>query len=227
MSSSWSSQKEEFRICEEFLRNPTKNPETGRVIELGGKKYKEFTERCKKVGLCSKPVSGNIPMNRSLCRQFAKNPNVNPKTGKKIAINGPTFKKLMKECKNCKEPENEIQGTYPTPDSDGFILTKQEHSHYFIIRTLPDRKVYGQLNKFVTGSTKKVYYKCTWDYKQGHYRPIFLNGKAPKEPPKETGFFSKLMSSQDSNPKLITKKETGKNPKYLVDSVLDIFITRE
>jgi len=224
---SWSSQKEEFRICEEFLRNPTRNPETGRTIELGGKKYKEFIERCKKVGLCSKPVSGNIPMTKELCRQFAKNPNINPKTGKHIAVGGPTFKKLMKECKNCKEPENQIQGTYPTPDSDGFVLVTQEHHHYFIIRTLPDRKVYGQLNKFVSGdiTTKKVYYKYTWDYKQGHYRPIFMNGKAPIEPKsnesKASGFFS------TQNPKLITKKETGKNPKYLVDSVLDIFITRE
>lgn len=220
-SSTWSTQKEEFRLCEEFLRNPLKNPETGRKIERGGKKYKEWINRCKKAGLYAKPVVGGIKMNRELCKEFARNPGVNPKSGKKIAIGGPTYKKLLKECKKCMNEDSQkntvnLEGEYPPPDSNGFVSVVSEQTHHYIVRTLPDRKVYGPLNKYAT-RTEKRYYQWTWDYKQGHYRPIFMDSKAP-EPPK---IIPKLRPRGGVETQLAKSKNESK---YLVDKVINFFV---
>ena len=62
-------------------------------MRLSPKKKKVVTKKKKVVTKKKKVVTKS-----SKCKEWKNNPLVNPTTGRKIKLNGPTYKKLAKEC---------------------------------------------------------------------------------------------------------------------------------
>lgn len=206
---SWNKRKEEIRLCEEWLKDPLVNPKTGRPIERGGPKYQEWEHRCKKLGLSHRPVATG-KMTWRKCQEFRKNPHVNPETGRKITPGSPTWKKIYKQCK-CIEQKGHretILGEYPVPDKNGLVPAKRVKNSYYIVRYHESRPVYGTLNKYADNAVQ-VYFKDTWDYLNGRYKPIFRNGEPQR--PVYLPAISKI-------------KKTKENPKRAVDGFLNIFM---
>src|SRR3972149_10868650 len=170
----WLSADEERRLCEMWLAEPLVNPETGHSIDRNGPTYLSFKERCEKIGLASRPVA-TWNLTYSKCQEWRSNPTINPDTGRKISSTGPTYKWLEKQCSVINEKEVSLQGDYYKPDAYGFSPCVKEQSIYYIIRGYDGRKVWGPLNKPAKRVVLK-YYTDTWDYRNGHYRPVFIHG---------------------------------------------------
>ncbi len=62
------------------------------------------------------------------------------------------------------------------------------------------------MNKAVFGKIGSTYFMDTWDYKNGRYKPIFINKKIP------------------DRPNYAVKSSGSDAPKYAVDSIIKLFL---
>lgn len=212
----WSKKQEEKRLCTEWLKDPLVNPETGRAIEKDGPKYKEFQSRCIKQGISPKPVATGV-MTWRKCQEWRKNPGINPETGRKLALDGPTWRSIEKKCQKIEKEERSLDmaGEYPRPDSKGLVPVYNDKGIWYTVRRYKDRNIYGPHNLYCRSATSKIYFKDTWDYRYGHYKPIFLGMKEPARDPSCSSYSSQF------SPQKSSKRE---NPKYMVDSFLGLFM---
>ena len=100
--------------CKEWLKNKTVNPRSGRVIGYNKYVYKKYYNQCILYGLMERlkpktPIL--IPMKNKVsskkkkfkpeftkkqCKEWLKNRNINPKSGRKISKNGSVYQKFKK-----------------------------------------------------------------------------------------------------------------------------------
>jgi len=89
------------------------NPDTGRKIKVGGPTYKKWEKKCSRSRSVSRSRSpsksqsvsrSRLPSRTrssgSKCSKWLANRKVNPDTGRKIKVGGPTYKKWEKRCKS-------------------------------------------------------------------------------------------------------------------------------
>lgn len=202
---SWDRKKEQKRLCNEWLKDPLVNPETGRAIEKDGPTYNYYKSLCRKLKVANKPVATG-KMTWRKCQEWEKNPGINPETGRRLTPGSPTYKKIEKQCK-CIQKEKKLLGEYPRPDYKGMVPCKLDLGIYYSLRKHEGRWVYGPQNLYCSKIKNLCYFKDTWDYRYNHYRPIFLGIKEPDRP---------KISKIDSKEK--------QDPKYIVDKILDIFL---
>lgn len=186
---SWNVTKEKKRMCELWLSNPLQNPETGLKIKRNGPTFMEWKTKCKELGFNNRPLSPGKggQMSYDSCQEWNKNKLINPITGRKIIRGGRIYTKIEKACTNMKEKIHIIEGEYFIPNNKGLVPCKKDGNVFYILRrinTIPglagrSRYVYGPLNKYFRSCTTWVYFKDTWDYHLGHYKPIFINKKEP------------------------------------------------
>lgn len=200
----WTRLDEERRLCESWLKDPLINPETGHPIDRNGPTFNKWMERCKALGIKHRPVATR-EMTWRKCEEWRRNPSINPDSGRKIEIGGPTYKQIKKQCKLINK-EIKLSGEYYIPDRNGLVPTILWRSTIYVVRSLDGRKVWGPLNK-PAKNVKLRYYKDTWDYRYNHYKPIFQ-----KEPPRPTAR------------RVRTTKKT-EDPKYAVDKLLNSLFT--
>lgn len=208
----WTKSDEEKRLCQLWLREPLINPETGHSIDRNGPTFNNWRERCRRAGLMNRPKATKV-MTWRKCQEWRRNPHVNPDTGRKIDPNGPTGKWIAKECQALQEREIDLLGEYYLPDRRGMVPCVIHNDQRYVVRTFTDRKVWGPLNK-PAKVIKLCYYTFTWDYQHGHYRPIFID--SPPKPPPEKPLKRKIRKNDP-------RKE---NPKYMVDTVVNLFIKK-
>jgi len=98
-----------MNICNEWRNNPSINPKTGRKIKIGGKVYNELKKECEQSSTNRDSLRVRCKSRNTLspltCAEWRKNPNLNPKTGRKIKINGDVYNRFKKHC----------TGTAPSP----------------------------------------------------------------------------------------------------------------
>jgi hypothetical protein len=94
MSSSSESSKS---ICKEWKKKSNVNPRTGRQIKENGPTYKKLQKECDPVKKKVRRVR-RVHMVSNVCDKWFENKLVNPRTGRRIKENGPTYKKLQEEC---------------------------------------------------------------------------------------------------------------------------------
>jgi len=89
-------------ICKEWIKNPTINPRTHRKISPQGKIYKNFEKDCNKTLLKMRRLPSDdsrVPLRvERVCEEWFKNPNINPRTKRRIKNNGLVYKNLKIEC---------------------------------------------------------------------------------------------------------------------------------
>jgi hypothetical protein len=89
-------------ICKEWIKNPTINPRTHRKISPQGKIYKNFEKDCNKTLKMRRLPSDDmrrVPLRvERVCEEWFKNPNINPRTKRRIKNNGLVYKNLKIEC---------------------------------------------------------------------------------------------------------------------------------
>ena len=224
-------EKEERRLCELWLNDPLVNPETGHDIERNGPTYSRWKEKCKIIGLSNKPIN-KCKMTYRKCQEWKKNPEINPETGRKIKINGPLYRKIEKQCKLIQEKHIELLGEYVKPNNNGMVPTVLSKGSYYVIREYENRKIWGKLNK-PAKVTILHYFTDTWDYKNNHYKPIFINIK--RKDGKKISQINKNIKKKDINnigkkentleKKLLLRSQDNKS-KYMVDKIFDIFISK-
>ena len=94
--------------CEEWLLNRTVNPRSGRKIKVGGPTYRQLEQECSNP---TTPESETTIREASTtaepCEEWLLNRTVNPRSGRKIKVGGPTYRQLEKECSNPTTPEPE------------------------------------------------------------------------------------------------------------------------
>ncbi|QKG82792.1 hypothetical protein [Tiger frog virus] len=95
--------------CDEFERNPTRNPRTGRTIKRGGPVFRALERECSdgaarvfpaaavRGAAAARAVSPRVAV-ASPCPEFARDPTRNPRTGRPIKRGGPVFRALEREC---------------------------------------------------------------------------------------------------------------------------------
>ncbi len=218
----WTWLDEEKRLCQEWLREPLINPETGHPIERNGPTFNVWRQRCKNAGLSSRPVATKT-MTWRKCQAWRQNPYVNPDSGRDIEKNGPTYKWIAKQCDLIEEKEQILQGDYYLPDRKGMVPCVLYRGTWYTLRIYDTRKVWGPLNR-PAKNVKLCYYADTWDYHYNHYRPVFIDSSAPKrlidkrKPQKPR--------RQDNQTDWLNKKLCSKeDPKHMVDNVIDFFIS--
>ena len=91
--------------CDEWRRNPTKNPLTGRPITATGKIYKKFEKDCEErddpePSKKHDPIPPKRKEAEDDCDKWRKNPTINPATGRPITKTGKIYKKLERDCKD-------------------------------------------------------------------------------------------------------------------------------
>ena len=126
-----------LQLCQQFLKDKTRNPKTGRKIQKGKGTYNRILKECDKL-LKTPSKSRNprkpkapkkyVPMKKMpkrpipqinrvqrvkttpdpVCNMWLKYKERNPKTGRKIKVNGPTYKKFVKQCIRDKEIRKNI-----------------------------------------------------------------------------------------------------------------------
>ncbi|ALN36986.1 hypothetical protein 86L [Ranavirus ambystoma1] len=105
--------------CDEFERNPTRNPRTGRTIKRGGPVFRALERECSdgaarvfpaaavKGAAAARAASPRAASPRvasprvaatSPCPEFARDPTRNPRTGRTIKRGGHVFRALEREC---------------------------------------------------------------------------------------------------------------------------------
>jgi hypothetical protein len=201
----WSKTDEERRLCELWLKEPLINPETGHIIDHNGPTFEQWKQRCIRLGLSVKKIGDTNKMSWSHCQAWYKNPGRNPVTGKKILVGGPTYRQIKKQCE-CTEIRQELQGDYYLPDKNGVVPCVIERERRYALRKYQTRRVWGPLNK-PPHNVQFCYFADTWDYNQGHFRPIFREGPPPRLPNQ------------------ISSRPTSKqqHPKKIVDNILNLF----
>jgi hypothetical protein len=221
-SKHWSRIDEEKRLCEMWLHEPLVNPETGLPIERNGPTFNTWKERCRNIGLESRPTATK-KMTWRKCQEWRRYPDINPDTGRKISTDGPTYKWIEKQCKLIEEKELVLEGDYHyLPDQKGMVPCVLYRGTWYVLRVHEGRKIWGPLNKPAKG-VKLCYYADTWDYHYNHYKPLFIDGPQPKRvidkrrPPQS--------SKNDWLGKTFMKTEPKENPKHVVDNIVDLFVT--
>ena len=220
----WSRLDEEKRLCALWLQEPLVNPESGHPIERDGPTFNVWKERCKKIGMKSRPVSTKT-MTWRKCQEWRRYPDINPDTGRKIDKDGPTYKWIEKQCLLIEGKELVLHGEYYIPDQKGMVPCVLYKSTWYVLRMNEGRKVWGPLNK-PAKNIKLCYYADTWDYHYNHYKPVFVGGPPPKRVVDKSRPQSIVKRSQSSawlDKTLENKKE---NPKYVVDNIVDLFIQK-
>lgn len=213
----WTTKDEERRLCEMWLKDPLVNPQTGHHIKRNGQTFNKWKQRCKKLGLRAKPLNTK-EMTWHKCQEWRRHPDINPETGRKITINGPTYNRIQQQCRLIQEPEIKLEGKYYLPDRLGMVPAVLDKGLWYVVRHLNQRNVWGPLNKPAT-KVKPHYFSHTWDYRNNHYRPIFIGG-APSSP--------KIFGNLKAPPKRMAQKSKPKpkaqDPKYMVDNILSLFL---
>lgn len=204
----WSQLNEEQRLCALWLKEPLINPETGHSIDRNGPTYIVWRQRCKDVGMVSRPQATGV-MTWRKCQEWKRNPTINPDTGRKINEDGKTYKMIEQQCRVIEEKELTLEGDYYLPDSRGMIPCIIYREGRYVVRRYEGRRVWGSLNK-PAKNIKLCYYKDTWDYHNNHYRPVFIDSEPIRPVPKARQ----------------KKKTENKEPKHVVDTFLDLFIAK-
>jgi hypothetical protein len=143
-------------MCDEWLKNKTKNPTTGRTIKVGGPKYKQLEKDCISPSTSPPKVSkspSKSPKKSDDCETWLSGPKThNPTTGRAIKVGGPKYKQLEKDCKEDEQPSLpkddctstlssqlslpsqiiQVNYNYRIPDSikGPFDITKKMYKHY-------------------------------------------------------------------------------------------------
>lgn len=223
----WTKADEERRLCNQWLAEPLINPETGLAIERDGPTFNDWKNRCIQLGIKGIPKATRV-MSWRKCQEWLKNPDINPDTGREIKKDGPTWKWLEKECK-CVEKNIDLWGEYYVPDSKGMVPAVIDQGRVYVVRTFEGRRIWGPLNKPAKG-VKLCYYADSWDYRKNYYKPIFINGPTPRRPERESHNTGKGRHHHSNStfysilkPKHQKKKE---NPKKIVDTIVDLFISK-
>ncbi|ANZ57114.1 serine/threonine protein kinase [Cod iridovirus] len=95
--------------CDEFERDPTRNPRTGRTIKRGGPVFRALERECSDDaarvfpaaavrGAAAAMAASPRVAAASPCPEFARDPTRNPRTGRTIKRGGPVFRALEREC---------------------------------------------------------------------------------------------------------------------------------
>ena len=84
-------------VCNKWKQNRSINPRTKRLIKENGPVYKKLQRKCTPEELKRRPRQPPRVVS-NVCEKWLQNKLVNPKTGKTIKMNGPTYKKLLQEC---------------------------------------------------------------------------------------------------------------------------------
>lgn len=91
----------ERRLCDTWLENKTKNPETGKTIQKGKGIYNKYERMCvsfKEPIKPSKDSNKEKVTEKEMCKRWLTDKNTNPMTGRKIKTDGPVYTKLSKQC---------------------------------------------------------------------------------------------------------------------------------
>ena len=152
------------------------------------------------------------------CKEWNKNKTINPITGRRIKAGSALYKKIEKQCMAIKgEKIVNIQGEYFIPNKQGMVPCKLELNIYYVLRKIIDnnveRYVYGPLNKYFRSTTKWVYFKDTWDYHNGFYKPIFMDKNEPVK---------KFQNSQPMGRQ--GRTQLGTSGTGIVDQIVNYFI---
>ena len=81
-------------VCDDFKKDQSVNPRTGRKIKLGGPAHVKLARECGKTSTTPKAPKANA----SNCDKWKTDPEYNPETGRKISKTGTVFKKLQQRC---------------------------------------------------------------------------------------------------------------------------------
>ena len=100
--------------CEEWLLNRTVNPRSGRKIKVGGPTYRQLEQECSNPTTPEPkttireasttfttprgPTRGRNAMTRLECEEWMLDRTVNPRSGRKIKVGGPTYRQLEQDC---------------------------------------------------------------------------------------------------------------------------------
>ena len=129
--------KKPKNICEEWLKNPNINPETGKTIKKNGVIYKKLLKLCeekknksKTSSLSSHSSSSKKSVNsdvkeKKLCEEWLKNPSINPETGRKINIDGPKYNYFKTLCL-----KNKISNKSPSHHDDESSRRRKYSSYH-------------------------------------------------------------------------------------------------
>jgi hypothetical protein len=208
----WTENDEQKRLCLEWLKEPLVNPETGHPIERNGPTFLYWKEKSKQLNLSNLKSTGVMTWRK--CQEWNKNREINPDTGRKIKIGSKTYKNIEKQCKCITQKNLNLLGEYFLPDCNGLVPCIINNNTKYVARKYNDRKIWGPLNKPAKGIILQ-YYTDTWDYKNNHYRPIFIGGKAP---------INNNNSCKNIVIKNSSKIHNKQNPKDLVDNFLNLFL---
>jgi serine/threonine protein kinase len=98
--------------CKKWKQSPDVNPTSGRKIKINGPTYKKLRAECDKISKqpqspfvtakTQSPLPAVGAKQQTDCAKWKTFPDVNPATGRKIKINGPTYKILRAECDKVK-----------------------------------------------------------------------------------------------------------------------------
>jgi hypothetical protein len=83
--------------CSKWNNNPLINPISNRNIKKDGPTYNLFKKNCDKDKIISSQ-NKSISNNKDLCKEWLKNPSINPITKKKIKSTGAIYKKYLNLC---------------------------------------------------------------------------------------------------------------------------------
>jgi hypothetical protein len=107
---------------QKFYSNPNINPKTGNKIKIGAKTYNALVEEFGVppttnviISAPSTPTTGKSPSGKNagltfeaLQQRFFQKPNENPYTERKISIDGPVYKELVKKFGTPEQPNSEV-----------------------------------------------------------------------------------------------------------------------
>ena len=93
--------------CEEWLLNRTVNPRSGRKIKVGGPTYRQLEQECSNPTTPEPKTTIREASTTAECEEWLLNRTVNPRSGRKIKVGGPTYRQLEQECSNPTTPEPE------------------------------------------------------------------------------------------------------------------------
>ena len=109
--------------CEEWKKDPSKNPLTGRTIDTTGQLYKKINKECKEILKGTEIVADNhknkYGFSKEDCDKWKNTPLENPLTGRAIEATGNVYKKLVNGCKEYGDYKQTINDKKPMDNKDG------------------------------------------------------------------------------------------------------------
>lgn len=87
-------------ICTKWKRDRSVNPRSNRRIKVDGPTYKKLQKECvpEELPLRQRRIKKSPKVVSNVCEKWSMNRTKNPRTGRTIKVNGPTYKKLLEEC---------------------------------------------------------------------------------------------------------------------------------